>query len=82
MVLHPAPSTDNASCTTTPWQKNFFCTLPPQFIMPPAPLPPGCKKTILSHFIQFQHYGEKDPLAYREMKLLLSGCSGTGGTIN
>ena len=21
MVLHPAPSTDNASCTTTPWQK-------------------------------------------------------------
>ena len=24
MVLHPAPSTDNASCTTTPWQKKFF----------------------------------------------------------
>ena len=43
---------------------------------------PCCKNTILSHFIQFQHYGEKDTLAYREMKLLLSGCSGAGGTIN
>ena len=36
MVLHPAPSTldypappDNASCTTAPWQKKMFCTLPP-----------------------------------------------------
>ena len=65
-----------------PGKKKFFCTLPPQFIMPPAPLPPGCKKTILSHFIQFQHYGEKDTLAYREMKLLLPGGSGAGGTIN
>ena len=31
MVLHPAPSTDNASCTTTPWQKkhtekwSYYC---------------------------------------------------------
>ena len=49
MVLHPAPSTDNASCTTTPWQKIFFCTLPPQFIMPPTPLPPG-------NFFSFLHY--------------------------
>jgi len=45
MVLHPAPSTDNASYTTTPWQKKNFCTLPPQLIMPPAPLLPG-KKSI------------------------------------
>merc|ERR1712051_258614 len=42
IFLHPATSIDNASCTTSPWQKKFFfCTLPPQLIMPPAPLPPG-----------------------------------------
>ena len=40
---------------------------------------PCCKNTILSNFIQFQHYGEKDTLAYREMKLLLPGGSGAGG---
>ena len=48
MVLHPATSAENASCTPTPWQKKFFCTLPPQLIMPPAPLPPG-KKTQYYH---------------------------------
>ena len=58
--LHPAPSIDNASCTTTPWQK----------------------KIIFAPCFQFQHYGEKDNLAYREMKLLLPGGSGAGGTIN
>ena len=30
MVLHPATSAENASCTPTPWQKKCFCTLPPQ----------------------------------------------------
>ena len=83
-----------------PGKKINFCTLPPQLIMPPAPLPPGkkifflhpatsidnvpcCKNTILlSHFIQFQHYGEKETLAYREMKLLLPGGRGAGGIIN
>ena len=83
--------------------EKWFCTLPPQLKMPPAPLPPGkkyflhpatsidnasCtptpwqKNTILSQFIQFQLYGEKDTLAYREMKLLLPGGSGAGGIIN
>ena len=31
-----------------PLAKKFFCTLPPQLIMPPAPLPPG-KKTQYYH---------------------------------
>ena len=43
---------------------------------------PCCKNTRLSHFIQFQHYGEKETLAYREMKLLLPGGGGAGGVIN
>ena len=58
-------------------------------MLTPPPLPmcirvvPCCKNTIsLSHFIQFQHYGEKETLAYREMKLLLPGGGGAGGIIN
>ena len=43
---------------------------------------PWQKNTILSQFIQFQHYGEKDTLAYREMKLLLPGGRGAGGIIS
>ena len=31
--------------------------------------------------IQFQHYGEKVTLVYREMKLLLPGGEGVGGII-
>ena len=53
MVLHPAPSTDNASCTTTPQQKKKkICTLPPQLIMPPAPLPP-CNNSFISLYAFF-----------------------------
>ena len=47
MVLHPATSAENDSCTPTPWHKKKICTLPPQLIMPPAPLPPGKKKEFL-----------------------------------
>ena len=69
----------------------YWGTIAPQLVLHdahPPPLPmcnrvvPCCKNTILSHFIQFQHYGEKDTLAYREMKLLLPGGSGAGGIIN
>ena len=82
MVLHPAISAENASCTPTPWQKKFFLHPATSIDNASCTPTPWQKNTILSQFIQFQHYGEKDTLAYREMKLLLSGCSGTGGTIN
>ena len=82
MVLHPATSAENASCTPTPWQKKIFLHPATSIDNASCTPTPWQKNTILSQFIQFQHYGEKDTLAYREMKLLLSGCSGAGGTIN
>ena len=82
MVLHPAPSTDNASCTTTPWQKKFFLHPAPSIDNASCTTTPWQKKIIFAPCFQFQHYGEKDTLAYREMKLLLPGGRGAGGIIS
>ena len=72
MVLHPATSAENDSCTPTPWEKKLH---------PATSIDnPSCTPTPW-HFIQFQHYGEKDTLAYRKMKLLLPGGRGAGGII-
>ena len=46
MVLHPAPSTDNASCTTTPWQKK-------EKLHPPPLPPPG---NISQYFLEFDTF--------------------------
>ena len=82
MVLHPATSAENASCTPTPWQKKIFLHPATSIDNASCTPTPWQKNTILSQFIQFQHYGEKDTLAYREMKLLLPGGRGAGGIIS
>ena len=82
MVLHPAISAENASCTPTPWQKKFFLHPATSIDNASCTPTPWQKNTILSQFIQFQHYGEKDTLAYREMKLLLPGGRGAGRIIS